>query len=131
MSRNDADGFTLIELLIVIVVIGILAAIAVPKLTVTRERAYRSTLMSDMKSLGHAQEVYHNLNFSYVDDIDALELRESEGVTVTINQATTTGWAATGIHDGIVGGQCGIFIGDADAANAVPATTAGVVSCDF
>jgi type IV pilus assembly protein PilA len=44
----NRKGFTLIELLIVIVIIGILAAIAIPKFGETRERAYVSAMQSDM-----------------------------------------------------------------------------------
>ena len=128
-SRAGQRGFTLIELLIVMVIIGILAAIAVPRLNVTRHKAYRTTLRSDLKSLSNAQELYFNVHFTYSSDLSALQAPQSEGVTVTVNEANNGGWAATATHAGLTSEQCGIFYGDADASGASPATTPGVTTC--
>ena len=56
-------GFTLIELLIVTVIIGILAAIAIPKYTEVREKGFRAAMMSDLRNLAHHQEIYHKRLF--------------------------------------------------------------------
>ena len=62
--RNQ-KGFTLIELLIVVVIIGILAAIAIPKFSATREKAYFAAMKSDMKNLASQQEIYYADNRVY------------------------------------------------------------------
>jgi len=54
----------------------------------------------------------------------------SEGVNITVNQADGRGWAATAFHDAVPGRPCGIFYGGASAANASPATAAGVIACE-
>ena len=64
MSSRDG-GFTLIELLIVVVIIGILAAIAIPKFSAVRERAYVAALKADLRNLASLQEVYYNGTFSF------------------------------------------------------------------
>ena len=57
MSRNR-KGFTLIELLIVVVIIGILAAIAIPKFANTKEKAYLAAMKSDLRNLATYEEQY-------------------------------------------------------------------------
>ena len=62
---RDSKGFTLIELLIVVVIIGILAAIAIPKFSATREKAYFAALKSDLKNLASQEEIYYSDNYTY------------------------------------------------------------------
>jgi len=63
-------GFTLIELLIVVAIIGILAAIAVPNFLNAQMRAKVSRTQADMQALSTALEQYYLDNNSYVDDHD-------------------------------------------------------------
>ena len=55
----NRKGFTLIELLIVVVIIGILAAIAIPKFANTKQKAVRSGMISDLRNLATAQEAFY------------------------------------------------------------------------
>ena len=125
-------GLTLMELLIVLVIIGLLATIAIPRVSGARERAFITTVMSDLKTMSSQMEIYQVENLTYPADVALLtELTISDGVNLVINEATVgTGWAATGSHDGLPGRQCGIFYGNGSASNAVPATSAGVVTCN-
>ena len=131
MSRRSTQGFTLIELLIVVVIIGILAAIAIPKFSSTREKGFRAAIMSDLKNLAIQQEIYHNENFIFAASLADAEATSSEGVTVTINENTGTGWAATAVHAGVPGQQCGVYHGNAAASGGDPASAPGVVTCSF
>ena len=73
MPRNQ-KGFTLIELLIVVVIIGILAAIAIPKFANTKEKAYVASMKSDLRNLITAQEAYFSDNNSvYAATTTAME----------------------------------------------------------
>ncbi len=121
------DGFTLIELLIVVVIIGILAAIAIPKFSSTRERAFIATAKSDLKNLASIEEMYYNENYSYGSNTTELAFVNSEGVTITIGEATNTGWSASAVHAGVPGQSCAIYHGR--AAQLAPATVPSVVQC--
>src|SRR5256885_5864151 len=57
-SQMNRKGFTLIELLIVVVIIGILAAIAIPKFANTKAKAYVASMKSDLRNLVTAEEAY-------------------------------------------------------------------------
>jgi len=126
------NGFTLIELLIVVVIIGILASIAIPKFASIREKSYVAAVTSDLKVLAAQMEIYQSKSQIYPANVSLLtDFTASEGVNVTINEATLgQGWAATGFHDAVAARQCGIFYGNGSAANAVPATSPGVVTCN-
>jgi type IV pilus assembly protein PilA len=55
---SSKKGFTLIELLIVVVIIGILAAIAIPKFANTKEKAYVASMKADLRNLATYEESY-------------------------------------------------------------------------
>ena len=131
MNRRSRQGFTLIELLIVVVIIGILAAIAIPKFSSVREKGFRAAMMSDLKNLASQQEIYHNENYAFASSLTDAQTVTSEGVTITINEATGTGWAATAAHVGVPSQQCGVYHGDAAASGGDPAAAPGVVTCSF
>jgi len=76
----NRKGFTLIELLIVVVIIGILAAIAIPRFGETRERAYVSAMQSDINQLRTAMEMCYQDDFSY-DGCDGGIEGEATGYT--------------------------------------------------
>jgi prepilin-type N-terminal cleavage/methylation domain-containing protein len=65
MRNTTRKGFTLIELLIVVVIIGILAAIAIPKFANTKEKAYLASMKSDLRNMATVEEGY------FSDFIDA------------------------------------------------------------
>ena len=126
------QGFTLIELLIVIVIIGILAAIAIPKFSKTREKAFVKAMTSDLRNLATQQELYysepaHNYTYATLAQLAAdSSFFPSSGVTVTIGAQGTTGWNATAGHASTPI-TCAIFYGSAAAV--APADPVGKVTC--
>ncbi len=85
-STSDArhqNGLTLIEVLIVTVIIGILAAIAVPKFAARKEKAYDRAVVSDIQRAQVAAEAYHTNNRAYPASAADAEFTPSSGVTFT------------------------------------------------
>jgi type IV pilus assembly protein PilA len=75
MKIQLEKGFTLIEIMIVIVIIGILAAIAIPQFNAYRIRSYNAIAVSDLRNSAVAQEAYFVDHKFYADDIAELAKR--------------------------------------------------------
>ena len=106
-------GFTLIELLIVLVIIGILSAIAIPQFSATREKAYFAAMKSDVRNLAAQQELYYATNYQYTSSLTDLNFVSSESVTVT-SAASTSGWSATATHAALGEDRgCALYYGSA------------------
>jgi len=127
MNAREKKGFTLIELLIVVVIIGILAAIAIPKFGEVRDRAFMSAAAADLRNLANQEEVYYNDNYTYTSDVAAMGFTNSEGIVVTVATATNTGWSAAAVPLGLSSESCAIYHGN--AAPLAPASTVSVVQC--
>ena len=107
MQRNR-KGFTLIELLIVVVIIGILAAIAIPKFANTKSKAYITAMKSDLRNLVTAEEAFFSDSSKYTATLSDLKFNVSTGVKAP-NIAVGAGWwVATNEHTQLTGQTCGI-----------------------
>ncbi len=121
-------GFTLIELLIVVVIIGILAAIAIPKFQSTKGKANAAALKSDLHNLATAEEAYMFDNGTYTTDRNLLKITTSSGVVLNIVTATMSGWAASATHPASFPLTCAIFQGGVSPLS--PATIEGLIGCN-
>lgn len=128
---NDQQGFTLIELLIVLIIIGILAAIAIPQFSATREKAYFAAMKSDVRNLAAQQELYYATNYQYSSSLTDLGFVASEAVTVTTT-ATNAGWTAVATHQALGDDEgCAIYYGTVTAPTigGVSPEAEGQVAC--
>jgi type IV pilus assembly protein PilA len=124
---KSRSGFTLIEVLVVAVIIGLLAAIAIPKFTNTKEKAYIAAMKTDLRNLATAEEAFFYDSAKYsVSFVQMNGYVPTIGVSVTVNEATAKGWSATAISVNTPR-RCYVFSG-----TAVPigtATLEGNISC--
>ena len=70
--KQVQKGFTLIELMIVIAIIGILAAIAIPQFSAYRQRSYNAAAEADLRNAATAQEAYYVDSQAYTTNIVGL-----------------------------------------------------------
>lgn len=70
----DKKGFTLIELIFAVVIIGILAALAIPRFSNTLEKSRTAEAVNILETLRNAQEVYKLENLAYAADLNVLDV---------------------------------------------------------
>lgn len=85
MVKLANKGFTLIEILIVIAIIGILAAIAIPQYSKYRMGAFNASALSDIRNAATAQEAYYAENKVYAGSVDRLILKLDLVKTPNVN----------------------------------------------
>jgi prepilin-type N-terminal cleavage/methylation domain-containing protein len=136
MRNTTRKGFTLIELLIVVVIIGILAAIAIPKFANTKEKAYLASMKSDLRNMATVEEGYFADFQTYTSGagsnlggvatpMPGTGFVPSAGVTITAAATGGTGWSATTGHSATTK-TCAIFLGVPQVA---PATVEAEPKC--
>ena len=81
-------GFSLMEVMIVVVIIGILAALAYPNLEKYLKRARQTEAKTNLSAIYTAQKIYFTLHQSYDDDIKKLDLSLAQGLYKFTMQAS-------------------------------------------
>ena len=120
----NRKGFTLIELLIVVVIIGILAAIAITKFANTKEKEYLASMKSDLRNLITAEEAYFADSVKYTTALGTA-FATSAGVVGPTVALTADGWTGWVSHT-TTPKTCVIYVGSTAIA---PATKEGAPTC--
>ena len=123
--RDRRNGFTLVELLIVVVIIGLLATIVVPKFGSSRDKAFVTSMKADLRNLVTQQEAYMADSGRYATGFPTTVWRTTTGVTGPTIATTVDGWTASVGHTSTTR-TCVIYIGSTSLA---PATKEGVPTC--
>jgi prepilin-type N-terminal cleavage/methylation domain-containing protein len=129
-TTRNRQGFTLIELLIVVVIIGILATIAIPKFANTKEKAVVASMKSDLRNLASAQEAYWVENRTYYGGVipnAGFLYQPSQGVSVAIVNSSDAGWSARATAVPLTTTNCVIFYGTTPPIP--PASADAAVAC--
>jgi general secretion pathway protein G len=97
MNKKIQRGFTLIEVMIVVVILGILASIVVPKIMGRPDEARATRTLQDIRAISAALDLYRLDNFSYPSTDQGLEAL----VTKPANLASGAHWKQGGYLDGL------------------------------
>jgi type IV pilus assembly protein PilA len=125
MFAPRTNGFTLIELLIVMVIIGLLATIAIPKFASSKEKAMLTSMKADLRNLATQEESYLISYELYTTTFPATLYTTTAGVTGPTISLTADGWTAYVGHT-VSSKTCAIFVGTTALA---PAVDEGVPKC--
>ena len=128
MPNRSKAGFTLIELLIVVVIIGILATIAIPKFAATKDKAKLASVRTDLRNVMTAQEAYW-ADFGTFATIAQLQLATNYTFSLANTAAiapSVSGYTATITNSTITSAldECTVQVGGGAAS-----TLDGVVIC--
>lgn len=117
-TLRRSDGFTLIELLIVVVIIGILAAIAIPKFAATKDKAKLASVRTDIRNIMSAEEAYYIDHGVYTSTLIATVFQPSQGNSMSIS-ASGGSFTATVSNNSITAGfdACTVTVGDGSATD--------------
>jgi len=132
------QGFTLIELLIVVVIIGILAAIAIPKFANTKDKAKIASMKSDLHNFATAQEGHYGDYNQYASAVAATGAPNATTVIFTPTRGnalgtptpTSTGCTVTITNTTLTAAKtCGIYLGNTAPTGMPAGTREGAVAC--
>ena len=125
-SSRQRSAFSLIELLAVLVAVGVIVGLALPRFQAYRRKAHVAAMVHDLRKLATAEESFWSAVKRYTTDTTALDLSLSPGITVTLRSADSTGWSARASRtdDPTI---CSIFYGSAPPLP--PAAKANVIGC--
>lgn len=126
MCRWAAGGFSLIELLVVLVVIGILVGLAIPRYRDYKRRFYLTTMVADLRNLATTEAAFWNISGTYSMNLQQIQYSASPQVSISIVSADTLGWAAKASYAGD-SATCAIYFGNAPIL--APATLKNVIGC--
>jgi prepilin-type N-terminal cleavage/methylation domain-containing protein len=131
MKRSDTSGFTFVEIMTALALLAILTAIAWGKFSKSYDKALEATMMSDLRNLATAQQIYYREHMTYADDVALVteSMNPSPKSKITIADAHARGWSAYTQMDA-TDERCELYVGRDVSSPLGYATTSERIACD-
>ncbi|NIW35154.1 MAG: hypothetical protein GWN32_00815 [Gemmatimonadetes bacterium] len=129
MRLEGVRGFTFFELLALLGLLAALVIIAWGKFNASYEESVRTTLISDLRNLATAQEIYYRNNLTYASELHLLEIEPGATSQIEIGSADSSGWSAWNTLGSALT-RCEVYEGDGHAATLGIATSPEQISCE-
>jgi prepilin-type N-terminal cleavage/methylation domain-containing protein len=112
MKRSEISGFTFVEVMTALALLAVLTVIAWGKFSKSYDQALEATMMSDLRNLATAQEIYYREHVTYADDVALVResMNPSPKSAITITEAHARGWAAWTRMDA-TDQRCELYVG--------------------
>jgi type IV pilus assembly protein PilA len=120
LLTRPADGFGLLELLLVVAIIAVLAAIAIPHFSSMRARGYDSQVESMVRHVATSEEAYYASHQRYTASVDDLEGIVIDDVTITIESGSSGDLASSFLIRGVGKGALHTYAWLSDPAPGEP-----------
>jgi prepilin-type N-terminal cleavage/methylation domain-containing protein len=125
MRTRGKIGFTFIEIMTVLALIAVLVAIAWGRFNRSYERALEATMISDLRNLMTAQELYYRPAQTYAPDISLINIAPSPRSSIHITESSPMGWAAWNEIERALK-KCELYIGNATPAIGIATESARI-----
>ena len=109
-GMKNHRAFSLVELIIVVVIIGILAAIAIPKFSSVKQKGYKTQAIAELQSLKTAEETFFTDSNRYGALTELSGFSHTSSVGMPTVSPSTSYWQATVTHPQIPAMTCAIAV---------------------
>ncbi len=128
MKRTGKQGFTFVEIMTALALLAVLIVIAWGKFNTSYEKALRATMVSDLRNLATAQELYYRIHLYYANDVSLVDIDPSPKSDIHITEAHNLGWAGWNEIERVTE-KCELYIGKSVTPALGLATTSEKIFC--
>lgn len=128
MTRSGRAGFTLVEMLTALALLAALVAIAWARFNTSYDKALEATMVSDLRNLATAQEIYYRNHLTYSNDPAALQVTPSAMSEIFITSADEKGWSGWNRIESILT-RCEVYVGSTHSSPLGIATSSEQIKC--
>jgi prepilin-type N-terminal cleavage/methylation domain-containing protein len=130
MKRGDRKGFTFVEILTVMALMAVLVAIAWGRFNRSHDKALEAVMISDLRNLMTAQELYYRIAQTYAPNISLVNIEPSPRSSIHITESTPMGWSGWNEITNATK-HCEVYIGNATPTQGIATESSRIFCATF